>query len=512
MWRLMSMTLAVILALGVAGNVMEPSWTPEPYTAPATYTHVQPAPAVRPATVYDRVIREPVRVELRGESVGAFVYAPPARGSHPAVVMLHGAGTKLHTAFDEQATHLARSGVVVLVMDKRMTGYSAWHRDFESMADDALAGVDLLRRRADVDPDRVGVFGESEGAWVAPIAAAKDPQIAFQALVSAPIVSPAQQATYATLMAFDGLDVPEPVYRAVAKGIGTALSLPGVLDYADFDVLPWLARTMQPTLLVFGTDDPAVPVVEAAELARATANGPVAVRYFDGAQHAIRLGSAEGPFASGYLDTLASWIRQQPDAEAPDRPDPVGATPVQVIAATAAPPSPWYVTAYAHLAVLGVALAGYAAGPVAALVRRLRRPGAGPAMSRERRRSLRRVRWLGLASLGGLIAYFVGLSHLALNQWANPLLIYGVWALVWLVTAGAVMALLNLWLGDAWRGDGGNPRSGAVGFDPVTGSHSEPVAAVPRLTRVETVARAGTVTGTALFLLVVTYWGVFLGI
>ncbi|NIR38734.1 MAG: alpha/beta hydrolase, partial [Actinobacteria bacterium] len=73
------------------------------------------------------------------------------------------------------------------------------------------------------------------------MAAAQDPSIAFMIMVSAPIVSPAEQGTYATLAAFDGLDVPDPADRAVAKGIGMAITLPYLLDYADFDVLPWLA-------------------------------------------------------------------------------------------------------------------------------------------------------------------------------------------------------------------------------------------------------------------------------
>lgn len=44
--------------------------------------------------------------------------------------------------------------------------------------------------------------------------------------------------------------------------------------------------------------------------ARSAAGGEVTVRYFDGAQHAIRIGDTTGPFAPGYLNTLAGWIDQ----------------------------------------------------------------------------------------------------------------------------------------------------------------------------------------------------------
>jgi hypothetical protein len=361
-----------------------------------------------------------------------------------------------------------------------------------------LAGVDALQQRSDVDAEQVGLFAESEGTWVAPVAAVEDPGIAFLVMVSAPIVAPAQQATYATLMALEGLDVPEPVKRAVAKGIGTALSLPNLLEYATFDVLPWLKRADQPILMIYGTEDPALPIVEGAHLVRSSAAGEVTVRYFAGAQHGIRIGDVTGPFAPGYLDTLATWIA---DRDAMDLPSISGGQPEQTLSAEAAPRPRWYATAYAHIVVLALATAGYLAGPVVSTVRRVRRGRGAAPVSRPLRRRLRWMRGLGMASLGGLVAYFIGLSHLALNHLTNPLLTYGLWALVWLVTAGAVMALVSLWYDDSWRRPN-DYQLAEAGVGTMT----------RRLTRVETIALTGAVMGTILLLLIVTYWGVFLGI
>ncbi|NIR38735.1 MAG: alpha/beta hydrolase, partial [Actinobacteria bacterium] len=88
-----------------------------------------------------------MNVQVDGETLDGWVYAPAAAGRHPAVVFIHGAGTKHRDGFDEQASYLARSGIVSLVLDKRTVGYSTWQRDYEAMAADTLAGVDLLRRR-----------------------------------------------------------------------------------------------------------------------------------------------------------------------------------------------------------------------------------------------------------------------------------------------------------------------------------------------------------------------------
>lgn len=504
MWRLMSMTLVAILGLGVAGNAITSTWAPAAFDTPPEFADVPPAPPVDEPRVASSFEREDVSVRVDGETLDGWLYAPTANGKHPAVVFIHGAGTKHRSGFDEQASYLARAGVVSLVLDKRTVGYSTWHRDYEAMAADALAGVDLLRQRADVDPANIGLVGESEGTWIAPVAAVRDSTIAFLIMVSAPIVSPAEQGTYATLAAFSGLDVPDPANRAVAKGIGMAITLPNLLDYVDFDVLPWLRQVSQPMLMVYGADDPAVPLVQAPQIAREVAAGPVTVRYFADAQHGIRLSGTDGPFAPGYLETLASWIGDQAAGRDTSLPEISGAQPVQTLSAGPAPAPPWYATGYAHLVVLGLAAAGYLAGPVASLVARVHFGAAAHRMDPARRRSLRRLRLLGLGSLASLVLYFAGLSHLALNQLTNPALTYGVWALVWIITAGAVMALLNLWLSGTWSRD----------VEPVLVGTGDRLsgAAAGKLTRVEFIALTGTVAGTVLLLLVVTYWGVFLGI
>jgi uncharacterized protein len=519
MWRLMSYTLVAVLGIAVAGNVIDWDWAPPTYAAPAEFTDIPPAPPVPPPDLHPHAVREEVSIPVDGELVDAFVYSPPAPGPHPAVVFLHGAGTKDRTGFEEQADFLARAGVVALVMDKRTADYSPWHRDFEAMAADPLAGAELLRDRPDVDPDLVGLFGESEGAWVAPIAAAQDPRIAFSILVSAPIVSPAEQATYATLMAVRDLDVPRAVDRAVVKGMGTAISVPNLLEYAEFDVRPWLAAASQPVLLVYGTDDPALPIIEGADLARSAAAGPVTVRYFADAQHGIRIGDVSGPFAPGYLDALHSWIDQQTSGDARPGPHIAGGQPEQTLAAEAVPTPPWYATAEAHLVVGGLVVAGYLAAPVATAESRLRSRRGWRPMTASRRRSLRRVRVFGIASLASLVLYYVALSHLALNQETNPVIIYGGWALVWIITAGTVLALVHLRFDEAWRQQHNPGTETSVGHAATETNPAgeqpkrldgRPVAtAGPPRTTTETAALIGTVTGTLLLLLTVTYWGVF---
>src|SRR5829696_7905314 len=96
-----------------------------------------------------------------------------------------------------EAEAYARHSIVSLIYDKRTVGYSMLHRDYSVLADDALAGVQVLRGRDEVDPARVGIWGQSEGAWVAPLAASRSADVAFVITVGAIGVTPARQQAWA---------------------------------------------------------------------------------------------------------------------------------------------------------------------------------------------------------------------------------------------------------------------------------------------------------------------------
>jgi hypothetical protein len=112
---------------------------------------------------------------------------PVGPGPHPAVAMIHGAAGGLRDSYRLYAEHLVRSGVAALVYDKRGFGHSTGSSKltFADKADDAEAWFDHLCARGDVRSDRVGVWGYSNGSWVAPIVAVRRPEVAFVAVIGA---------------------------------------------------------------------------------------------------------------------------------------------------------------------------------------------------------------------------------------------------------------------------------------------------------------------------------------
>ena len=106
---------------------------------------------------------------------------PDSPGPHPAVVFAHGSGDATRNVAIWNA-YFVRLGMAVLSLDKRGAGQSTgdWHTaSMDDIAGDWLAGVAMLKQRADIDPKRIGVHGSSQGGWTAPLMAARSKDIAF---------------------------------------------------------------------------------------------------------------------------------------------------------------------------------------------------------------------------------------------------------------------------------------------------------------------------------------------
>ena len=117
-------------------------------------------------------------------SLAGTLCIPRTSARHAAIVILQGSGGETRWGTNRFiADRFARLGIAALVYDKRGSGGSSgdWKSSsYDDLADDALAGIDLLASRSDIDPKRIGMHGHSEGGIIAPIAATRAPsKVAF---------------------------------------------------------------------------------------------------------------------------------------------------------------------------------------------------------------------------------------------------------------------------------------------------------------------------------------------
>lgn len=448
-YRIAGSTAVGIILLALIGAIMGPQWDPAPISDPLPRESTSTAIGGAQARQHYEVRTTEMVVQLEGATVAARLMEPVgAPEGRPGVVFIHGAGTgQSEEAFGAQAQALAESGVVALVPSKRMDTYTTSHRDYEAMAADYEESVRLLRTVPGVDPDQVGVYGESEGAWIAPVIAARDAQVAFVVLVSAPVVPPRQQAAFATDAYLRNTGVPGGVFRAIPRAVG--MSLPGGdFEYVDFDVAPFQRQMTQPVLVVYGAADLSMPMVQGAEqVIRDTAivgNTDITVRYYEDANHGLRV---DGKVSATFLRDLSDWVGGLPTT-AGAAPRIAGADPVQVYLAGPVPTPRWLGDGDV---LVGVAAAGaglVVLGPLVLL-------GAG-AVARVRGSAARRdvapgvaartwaLGLLALLTIGALIWYLLAVARLALGYERNVWIVQGGWLAVRALGIGAVVAAVML--------------------------------------------------------------------
>ena len=277
---------------------------------------------------------------LQGETALAATYSP---GGDTAVIALHGAGhgTRDFLLYEHLHDLLPPAGIGVVTFDRRGEGESTGDSSrgrFGLQVDDALAVRDAI------DVERVGLWGFSQGGWIAPLAASRSERVAFVVGVASTGVTPSAQMMYATAqqlrLAGYGEDVVEraldlrrrfedsvhdrPVDEEALRGdlvaaldeewFGLLWLPPTTLDNEgkrlwieemDFDPEPVFAGVRVPALLFFGERDSWSPVPESVETwKRAKADAEILV--IPEAEHDMTL--PDGTISPEYERTLMDWL------------------------------------------------------------------------------------------------------------------------------------------------------------------------------------------------------------
>jgi len=122
-------------------------------------------------------------------TLAATLTIPPGKTPFPAVLLITGSGPQdrdeslmEHKPFLVLSDYLTRKGIAVLRADDRGVGKSTGNFATATTADfatDTEAGVTYLKTRSEVNPRKIGLIGHSEGGVIAPMVAARNPDVAF---------------------------------------------------------------------------------------------------------------------------------------------------------------------------------------------------------------------------------------------------------------------------------------------------------------------------------------------
>ncbi|WP_410874475.1 alpha/beta hydrolase family protein [Nocardia sp. A7] len=382
------------------------------------------------------------------------IHAPAGATGRPGVVLVHGSGTGKSPQYDQVATALAREGIVALRYDKRTEDYTPAHRDYSLLADDALAGVAALRSRLEVDPSKVGIWGLSEGGWVAPLAVSRSADVAFLITIAANSGAPAAQQTWANETRFEAAGVRGSMIDVLGRNGIRVMAGAGLFAQADYDPLPVLADIEQPVLGIWGEKDRLTPPGDSLrgfqEVFDRVGKTNYTLLTLPNAQHGgftTTDGFDKGTELSpGYVQLMGDWVKGLPETASGNADLPAA----QGHSVTPLSPLEWWESPMAQLALLSgtvLALLGYA---LTGFVRAWRLPHAVPA------RILVVTAGIGIVGATAQLLFVASSNATEFGP-----LIFGrtlTWAALQLIAAGAVVALVFVIAGRPRPRDGAGPR------------------------------------------------------
>lgn len=316
----------------------------------------------------DRHLDPPVACEIEfagcdGTRLAGTLTLPRGTGRFPGVVAVHaaGGGTRDAPLHRHLASFLPSLGVAAFIYDRRGEGASEGRpgAPLTVLTGDARAAVSVLARQPGVRASRVGLWGHSQGGWIAPMAATGNDMVAFLIVVAGSGVTPHEQMIFATATLMREAGYPQEQVaqathlrhrlRELQRDHGTPdqarlllreataqpwygltyLPDPGsaadedvLKDEASFewdlDISPTLSQLRIPVLLIYGETDrwiPIEPSIQAWTTALRRGHARLRVSRLPGCGHFPTLTAdpadlhETGPISPAYEHLLADWLR-----------------------------------------------------------------------------------------------------------------------------------------------------------------------------------------------------------
>ena len=132
--------------------------------------------------------------EKVGITLAGSLTLPTKEGVYPAVILISGSGPQNrneelmgHKPFLVLSDYLTKNGIAVLRYDDRGTAMSKGDFKAATTADfatDVEAAIEYLKTRKEIDKQKIGLIGHSEGGLIAPMVANKSKDVAYIVLLA----------------------------------------------------------------------------------------------------------------------------------------------------------------------------------------------------------------------------------------------------------------------------------------------------------------------------------------
>lgn len=262
--------------------------------------------------------------------------SPRQKGKFAAVVLVTGSGPQDrnetlmgHEPFRILSDFLTKNNIVVLRYDDRGVGLSKGsfiNGTIENFSKDAMAAIDFLKKRPNVDPSKIGIIGHSEGGLIAELLAGqKLPSLSFIVSLAGPaipidslmisqlyrigkvagmtdlalahaqeinrknfeIVKSKKPHHEAMAMILDNMKIDPAQLNSASKFELETLLLPSYRYFMRIDPVPFIKKITVPVYAAFGSLDVQVPAEQNLKSLKSNlpANPKTVLKEYEGLNH-----------------------------------------------------------------------------------------------------------------------------------------------------------------------------------------------------------------------------------
>lgn len=291
--------------------------------------------------------------------VGTLILPVETEEPHPAVIFAHGSGPATRWWGMYWAVELSKIGVATLLYDKRGCGESQGNWKQSSLNDlalDILSGISFLEHHTAINKNKIGIYGVSQGGWIASRVSTMTNKLAFVIANSGGGITPLEEEIYSynINMEFAGIDdkgreeaikLVNKYFQYLGSGEGRSelkasieaskneswyrvLGLERVLVsddnrknwewVANYNPKDDIKKMKMPVLLMFGDQDhdnsTDISVMNWTDALNDAGNDNYQVNIFKGAGHGLTVGGHHSKgfpkYAEGHIDVLKGWLNK----------------------------------------------------------------------------------------------------------------------------------------------------------------------------------------------------------
>lgn len=282
---------------------------PTPDTKPTTSTDTQSFDVAKLGTTESDI----TYCTIDGESLLMDVHWPTSgNGPFPAVIYVHGGGWSMGSKTEGVDRHIAsitEHGMALFSINYRLAG----KHQFPAMIEDVKCAIRSVRANAEtyaINPDAIGILGESAGGHLVALAGTADQSAGWDAVGDYQDTSSIPNAV---VDMFGPTDLTVPFEGNNAEGIRRIFGITNFSAMAFASPIAYITPNDPPFLILHGEDDPLVPITQSESFFTTLINAGVDAEFVRVAHagHSFTPTTPRTPISPGQdeiQDIVSAWL------------------------------------------------------------------------------------------------------------------------------------------------------------------------------------------------------------